>query len=249
MTEPPPESPHELLVTHRDLIRQVRAAQRGTWFPLVVLGALTLGAIPVRGFSPHHTTCRAIPGQGQACVVSTGFWLPAYWTLGFVLAYAAIAVYYIRRSRSRGVGTLVRPYIFAGIGIAGLVSALGIWVAYHPPVPFDTNIFGLHLAPDPIVGTVWGQLIGPFGAIGLALLVLAWVERNLALGLVTAAYLIIQLKQINFGWHITASPAFLGEPGGSDWFFVPHLVIAGGLLLLAGLGFALIRPARRGSLS
>jgi hypothetical protein len=75
------------------------------------------------------------------------------------------------------------------------------------------------------------------GAIGLALLVLAWAERNVALLAVTVGYLVIVLVPIDFGWVI-ARP--------SPWVALPHLVIDGCFLLLAGLGFAVAqRPAGR----
>ena len=79
------------------------------------------------------------------------------------------------------------------------------------------------------------RLASPAGAIGLALLVLAWAERNPALLVFTLGYLVIVLVPITFGWVIPLSP----------WSFLPRLVIQGSVLLLGGIGFALAqRPAR-----
>jgi hypothetical protein len=159
---------------------------------------------------------------------TTALWLPAYWTLGLVLIYCATALFYIRRSRSRGVGTPIRPYILTGIGITAVVSAAGLWRRYHQ-VGVQLDLFGLHLDPTSTAGHIVPQIVGPATAIGLALLVLAWVERNPALLLVTLAYLTIHFKQMSLG--------------------LPQQYTPGAWLLLAGLGFALIRPANRHSTS
>ena len=78
------------------------------------------------------------------------------------------------------------------------------------------------------------RLTSPFAAIGLALLVLAWVERSWGLLAFTLGYLVVVLVPVTFGWVV--SP---------PWTFVPRLVTTGGLLLLGGIVFALARrPAR-----
>jgi hypothetical protein len=136
-----------------------------------------------------------------------------------MLAYGAIAAFYVRRSRARGIETRARPYAMAGIIIAAALTGAAIWEAHNPPVRPDMGLtsLGLRLAAAPV-------------AIGLALLVLAWAERN------GAAYLAVVLAHFSFGWVI--------EPG-SRWYFVPRLVIDGSVLLLGGIGFALAqRPLR-----
>jgi hypothetical protein len=142
-----------------------------------------------------------------------------------VLAYVAIAAFYIRRSRARGVGTRVRPYAIAGIIVAATLTGVALWELHNPPV--DQTPMGLDGLPY--------RLVSPGAAIGLALLVLAWAERSRALPLLTVAYLAVVLVPITFGW-VHASP---------PWLFLPPLVIEGSLLLLGGIGFALAqRPLR-----
>ena len=86
---------------------------------------------------------------------------------------------------------------------------------------------GLSSLPD--------RLASPGAAIGLALLVLAWAERNRALLLLTLAYLAVVLVPVTFGWVRAPSP----------WYVLPPLVIDGSVLLLGGIGFALAqRPVR-----
>jgi hypothetical protein len=80
------------------------------------------------------------------------------------------------------------------------------------------------------------RLIGPWGMIGIALLVLARLERNIALFAFTIGYLAVVLVPINFGWGVGWGPL---------WGFAPQLVINGGLLLLGSAGFALAPRLRR----
>jgi hypothetical protein len=72
--------------------------------------------------------------------------------------------------------------------------------------------------------------VSPQGAIGLALLVLAWVERNRALLVFSLVYLAI----VGFGWIVLPH---------SPWLF---LASTAAVLLLGSLGFALAeRRAQR----
>jgi hypothetical protein len=81
------------------------------------------------------------------------------------------------------------------------------------------------------------RLIAPWGVIGVALLVLARVERNIALLLFTLGYLAVALTlPTNEGW-------------GTSWgiradFAIPQ-VICGIVLLLGATGFAVARRRHR----
>jgi hypothetical protein len=78
------------------------------------------------------------------------------------------------------------------------------------------------------------RLARPSCAIGLALLVLAWVERDRALVVLALGYLAVLLVPITFGWVLRG------------WTFLPQFLIDGSILLLGGIGFALAqRPWRR----
>jgi hypothetical protein len=205
--------PRQLLSGSRSLARRVRAEQRAIWFPLLVFAAVTFAAIPVDRYGHRVLTCQAVP-NGRVCSVYTS---PAfmYWPVALVLAYVAIAAFSLHRARGRGVGTRVLPYVIVGIVIAVMVAVAALWAARHPTVGGPRSLY---------------RLIGPAAAIGLALLVLAWVERSIALFVVTVGYLVIVLVPVNFGWVLRHR---------SPWSFLPHLVIYGSVLLLAGIGFAL----------
>jgi hypothetical protein len=219
---PPADSPHELLTAVHDLTHRVVVAQRGTWFPLLIFAAITLAAIPIYKYAPGHLgPCRSGAQGAYVCaVVNPGVLI--YWPIALVLAYAAIAGFYVRQSRRRGVGTRIRPYVVAGVVIAIALAAAATWRAFHPHIPLS----GGHASPT---FTVYG-LTSPAVAIGLALLVLVWVERNRVLLAYSVVYLVIVL--VNSGRVIHSS---------SPWYFLPQLLIPAAVLLLGSAGFALYR--------
>jgi hypothetical protein len=229
----PGDDPRRLLASTRELAQRVHRAQRATWFPLLVLAAVTFASIPVVRYGHYVLTCRAVAPAGRVCIVHTTAAF-VYWPIALVLAYVAIAAFYIHRSRARGVGTRVRPYVTAGIIIAVVLTCASLWAVHHPP---DGGFAFLWLhGPQSL--SLFFRLASPSGAIGLALLVLAWAERNRALLVLTLGYLVIVLVPITFGWVIHPIPP-------SPWAFLPRVVIQGSVLLLGGIGFALAqRPAR-----
>lgn len=214
------DDPRQLLSSMRELTRQVRRTQRATWFPLLVLAVVTFASIPFR-YSPYRLGTCAATGPLRVC---TGYSpaLLVYWPTALVLAYAVIAVFYIRRSQARGVGTRVRPYVVAGIILALAMTGSLLWTLYHP-LAFTLAGPGLFPALHSY----------PF-AIGLALVVLAGAERNEALLDLALGYLAVVLVTATFG----------AATGG--WGFPVQLVTAGSVLLFGGIGFLLAqRPWRR----
>jgi hypothetical protein len=218
------DDPRRLLSSTRELAQRVRKEQRATWFPLLVLAAVTFVAIPVLRFSGHHLGPCIATGPGmKACTVYPNAQF-VYWPIALVLAYVATAAFYIHRSRARGIETRVRPYAIAGIIIAVVLTGVALWLAHTAPSPSGSNLIGL-------IG--FGHGLASEIPIGLALLVLAWAERNRALLLLTVAYLAIVLLPI----PLRMSPV--------SWNLVPQLVTGGTVLLLGGIGFALAqRPLR-----
>jgi NADH:ubiquinone oxidoreductase subunit K len=219
---PPADDPNELLMAMRDLTRQVRAAQRGTWFPLLVFAVITLAVIPLYRYAPAQLShCRSGPGGTSTCAAVIPGVL-VYWPAVLVLAYAVIAGFYVRQSRRRGVGTRIRPYVVAGIVIAVLLAAVSLGRAFHPLLPGASSQFHVTAL----------TLVTPETAIGLALLVLVWVERNLLLLAFSLVYLVIVLIEEGRVLHSS-----------SPWYFLPQLLIPATVLLLGSAGFALFRLA------
>jgi hypothetical protein len=217
MSVPPQDGPHELLSATRRLTRQVRQAQRGTWFPLLLFAGLTLASIPIIRYNRHPLDCRVLHPSGRICIAFAP-WSYVYWPLALVLAYAAIAAFYVHRAHGRGVGTRVRPYVITGVIIAIVATGVSLWRVTHPG-----GVVGYALVPPSPATEVLFRLASPQGAIGLALLVLAWVERNRALLVFGLVYLVI----VGFGWILIPH---------SPWLF---LVTTAAVLLLGSIGFAL----------
>jgi hypothetical protein len=220
--------PRQLLADARALARRVRLAQRVTWLPLFALALMTFGAIPAYLFGhPHEWNCQSIENS-QVCRV----WFPVsefYWLTATVLAYVVIAARYLRVARSRGVDARVLPYVLTGVGVAVLLftavaAGAGAWIFPDAAASLHPTALDLFLF----------RLLSPAGGIGLALLVLAWLERHLMLLLFTALYLAVILVPVDFGWHMR-----------SQWQFVPMLVIGGAVLLLGSAGFLLAQRLRR----
>ncbi|MEH0842181.1 hypothetical protein V6U81_07285 [Micromonospora sp. CPCC 205711] len=197
-----------------------------TWLPLLVLALVIFGAIPVYRYGRVVSDCQAV-GDGQVCKV----WFQAvtfYWLAALALAYVVIASGYLRVARARGVDARVLPYAVAGVALVGLGFAFAaVWV-HLAPLDYPDE-------PSAFVQVLF-RLLDPPGAIGVALLVLAWLERHVALLLFALGYLAVVLVPINFGW---------GAHWGPHTWFVPQLVINGGVLLLGSAGFALAQRLRR----
>ena len=216
------DDPRQLLSGTRELARKVRKTQRATWFPLLVLAAVTFAAIPFR-YSPYRLGTCAANATARVCTAYPPALL-VYWPIALVLAYAVIAAFYIRRSQARGVGTRVRPYVVAGIILVLAMTGLLLWTLYQP--------LAFTLAGPGLLSALRSY---PF-AIGLALVVLSWAERNGALLALAVGYSAVAL--------VTATVGPAGVHRGLG--FPVQLVTAGSVLLLGGIGFLLAqRPWRR----
>ncbi|GAA1877873.1 hypothetical protein [Asanoa iriomotensis] len=220
-----------LLGEVRGLARRVRIAQRVTWLPLLVLAVVTFVAIPVTRVSrPITRDCQPVAGGGETCkVFDPG--VDIYWLVAMVVAYIVITRGYVAVARDRGVGVRVLPYAISGVAATVVVFGLiavgaGGWIVRDPQ----------DLLHPPTSVQVLFRLLTPLGAIGVALLVLAWLERNVALLLFALGYLAVVLVPINFGWDTY---------WGGGWSEAPPLIISGSVLALGALGFAGAQRLRR----
>jgi hypothetical protein len=239
--EPAADTPRQLLATSRELTRRVRQAQRATWFPLVLLGLVVLGATPFyRLGPPAHITCgppTLVPGSGggyrRYCFVGIGWAGFIYWTAALVLTYVVIAGFYVVRARSRGVGARIRPYVVAGI--AAIVLEAALW-------PVQQRLGRAYINSPSQAAQLAIHGLNPLLAIGLALFVLAWVERSWALLVFAAAYLAAALLPgfYSFAGLLAEHGAFASR----EWHFVPGLWLAAAVLLLGGAAFAVAERAR-----
>ncbi|HLL69195.1 MAG TPA: hypothetical protein VK453_26305 [Micromonosporaceae bacterium] len=221
------DDPHRLLADVRTLAHRVRLDQRMTWAALLVLAMVTFAAIPFDWFG-MKVDCHP---DGNCQFARRG--MLYYWPPASLLAYGVIAVCYLRAARARGLGARVLPYAITGAVTTFVFPAAWMAVAAY---------LSAHPVPDhplPYWGLVLDRLVMPWGMIGVTLLVLAWLERNVALLLFTLGYLALVLlvlpMNVGFGsphWGIRAQMA------------VPQLV-AGFALLVGALAFTAARWRHR----
>jgi len=217
----------------RELAQQVRRSQRATWFPLLVFAVLTFLSIPIfRLGHPDIVACRSVGtlpggGPGRVCVVhNTATWI--YWPIALVVAYILIAAFYRYRAQARGLSSRVLPYVVAGVAITVGLTSLAIW-ASHRVLVGQRDILGWHIDAGELY-----RFIGPAATIGLALFVLAYVERSVALVALTLGYLFVVAAPFNTAVRST-----------SPWGFAPQVALDASVLLAGAIGFALAqRPLR-----
>ena len=219
--------PRRLLSDVHALAHRVRLDQRLTWVTLLVLAVVTYLGIwfDVHFMSVHCTSSGACHFLRRGVLY--------YWPPVLLLAYAGIAYAYIRVARARGLGARVMPYAITGAATTLVFTAA--WVAER--IYWAGRALPSHPQPMPSWVLLVDRLIGPWGMIGVALLVLARLERNLALFVFTVGYLAVVLVPINFGW--------VGRGDNTRMYWVPGQVISGTVLLLGAIGFALARRRQR----
>lgn len=231
--------PQDLLVATRELTQRVRRQQRGGWFPLLVFAVVTFAAVPVDRYGRHLVAHCATAGNGG--VICTGYSPAAlwYWPVALLLAYSAIGVFYVTRSRRRGIGTRVQPYVVVGAVLAVLATVWALWARAHPAFLAES----LHLGPSQSIN-VLDRIASPTGAIGLALLLLAWIERSWLLLAITSGYLFIVVTAAGRHSHHVDHSALTFPPQVSPWAFLPNLLLGGGVLLLGAVILALTQRDR-----
>jgi hypothetical protein len=211
----------------------VRLEQRASWFPLLVFAAATFAAAPFDRYGRRSANCTSIDGGGHVCTAYSAFAL-WYWPVALLLSYVAISWFYLNRSRRRGLGTRAQPYVIVGVVLVLLITGFGLWALAHPAL--RSEVVGAHVQSTTQIANYIYRIASPAGAIGVAMLLLARIERSWVLLAVTAGYLIVVLAPLN---------TRVGPP--SPWSFLPHLLVDGGVLLVGGLLLALIQRAPRRS--
>jgi hypothetical protein len=193
-----------------------------------VFAAVTLAAIPFYRYGHPHRHCTSTRGGGYVCSIhsSLALW---YWPVALLVAYVAISWFYLHRAHQRGVGTRVQPYVVVGAVLALLTTAWVLWADAHPVFLAETLRFGSSQPTDFLY-----RIASPAGGIGLALLLLAWIERSWPLLTLTVAYSIIIVATVGIGRFAHPSP----------WDFLPHLVLDGGVLLIGGIILALTQRSQ-----
>jgi hypothetical protein len=214
----------ELLGTVERVSKETRRARHGYWFPLLLSGLIILGDLPFSRFSIGHYGGHYSGFFGFCLCAGSGnhpFGSTLYWLISVPLGFAAVAAYYIVRSRRTGLRGRIWPYVVTGVVLFGLI----ILTAARVPAPlrfmYRVDIWTRY-------ATIQG--FAPILAISVALLALAVLERSKALWLITLSF---------FGVAILANTYNISNLGQRihwiwpDW--AANLAFAGGFLVFAGV--------------
>ncbi|SEK50437.1 hypothetical protein [Streptacidiphilus jiangxiensis] len=234
MTEDRPQSPAQLLAEAAAVARRTRAARPGFWFPLVLFGLLVIGAAP--WYSLAQPDC---PRTGTVTVCSfagveeppNSLGVPLYWLFAVLLGYAATLAYYRLHASHVGVAGRVWPYLATGSAL------LAVTLLATPAV-------SLRLLQGRVVTTDDLAIRGmtPLLALAAGLFVLARLERSLPLAGFAVLFLVVAL--VANLYDVENQSPRIGWTPSAQWQLLPNLWLAGGTLLLGGLGFGLVRLLR-----
>jgi hypothetical protein len=235
--------PAELAGELRALRRRARTDRHAYWFPLVLFGLITCGAIPF-----YLQGTQAGPGAPSrpALPMLGGFlahrYLGYYWLAALLAGLLLTLLWYRRNARRVGLQTPARGYLITVAVLTGLALAI-------PPLSQLRSPHSLRWLHH--LQVLWpGDLIVrgtfPFVIIAVGLWALAWAERSRALAVIATAYtaaaLLASLYDVEnvlfrFGWN--------PGPGQLDLTSLPNVLLPALVLLAAGAGaFAVQRRHR-----
>jgi hypothetical protein len=234
--EEPMDRPHaaEWLYSAEGAKRRARQARRAFWFPLLLFGALVLGAALLYRYPNYEGTNTVLPtrGLGRIGDFAGGFFLrdPGlvswYWLLGLPFGYVVTVAYYRWRARRKGIASPVLPYVITGVALLGILIITvpgGIASMLHIP-----NSALQALRP----GDLFVRGFTPLLTVALGLFVLAWGERSTPLALFAAGFfglsLLVNLYDIEnlfYRLNVNVPAPAIG------------LIVPGSILVMAGVGF------------
>jgi hypothetical protein len=228
-----------------ELRGRTRLARNIHWFALVVFGAVVLGAMPFYlSFVGSADTpgCKAAGSNGFVCATRAGSgvplggglgtrfawtslnrWETVYWAVSIVLGYAAVVVYYRRRSRSVGVQGRMWPFVVTGVGLLLL------------------GIFSGGSVAAPRIPDFWMRGTQALVIIAIGIAVLALVERDRPLGIFAAGFFGLALLSCLYNDVNVLARIGLAAPFYGSGNQLPNLLVPGLYLLLGGIGFWISR--------
>jgi hypothetical protein len=244
---PPPApdtGPDELLTELAALRRRARATRHAYWFPLVLFGLLTVGAVPFYLVTAGQLLGRSVSLIGTSTIMlgggpmaAGGFYIAWYWAVALVVGYLLTLLWYRRHARRVGIQTPARGYLITGIALTVLVLVLPPLTRFVPPL----SLIWLPFADIWIRGTF------AFLIIAAGLWVLARAEHSPGLATIAAIYTgaallgtLYNVENILFrlGWN----PA---TPFGWRLALLPNVLLPATVLLVAGLAAFLVQHRTR----
>jgi hypothetical protein len=235
----------------RQLRHRTRVARDGSWFVLVVFGAVVMLAMffyssPGLPETSHRLTstspgCRPF-SHGLVCTIMTSTrgvfgsglgasptntnvspWATTYWVIAITLGIAVIVAFYWLRARASGVAGRVWP--FATISLVILILALvsRSWIITKIPADF------------------WIRGMQALLVIALGLVVLAALERTWPFALYVAGFFGLALLSCLYDVSNLFVRLGLGSSRGGSSEALPNLILPGVYLLIGGVGFYFAR--------
>lgn len=242
----PPGDPAALACELRALRRRARADRHAYWFPLVLFGLITCGAI---SFYLQGPPAGQFASDGPTLPMLGGLlahrYLGYYWLVALLAGLLLTLLWYQGNARRVSLQTPARGYLITVAVLTGLAVAI-------PPLSQLRSPHSLRWLHH--LQVLWpGDLIlrgtFPFVIIAVGLWALAWAERSRALAVIAAAYtaaaLLASLYDVEnvlfrFGWN--PGPGQLGLTS------LPNVLVPALVLLAAGTGaFAVQRRHRTAS--
>lgn len=233
------EAPGEVLSYVVSAKSRARAARHGFGFPLLALGLVTAGALPlyVLYLPPASAGTYVIKGTpltgavGGYFLPHEGQWVALYWLVALPLACMATAAWYRFHGRWQGVEARVWPAVTIGLVL------LAVLFASSPGIASFLHLSGWATAAHP-GGDLAAHGLSPLFVVVLMLAVLAYLERSgarLAYTVVFAGVaLLVNLYDLeNLFWRLFGFnvPAALSE--------FPNVCFAAAFLLAGGAWFCL----------
>jgi len=217
-------SSRELLDAVRHVSKETRRARHGYWFPVLLSGLIILGNLPFNYFRIGHYGGHFSGFFGFCLCTGVGnhpFGSTLYWLIAMPLGFAAVAAYYVARSRRTGLRVRIWPYIVTGVVIFGLV----ILTAAQVPAPLR---FMYRIDVWTRYATIQG--FAPILVISFAFFALAIIERSKAFWVITLAFLGVAVLANTYNISNIGQRLHWTWP---DW--PANLAFAGGFLVFAGL--------------
>jgi hypothetical protein len=214
----------ELLGAVERVSKAARHARHGYWFPLLLSGLIILGNLPLNYWRIGHYGGRFSGFWGFCLCTGTGnhpFGSTLYWLVSIPLGFAAVAAYYVARSRRTGLKVKIWPYVVTGVVVFGLI----ILTAARVPAPLR---FMYRIDVWTRYATIQG--FAPILVISLAFIALAFIERSKAFWLITIAFLGIAVLANTYNISNVGQRIHWIWP---DW--AANLSAAGGFLVFVGL--------------
>jgi hypothetical protein len=205
------------------LRREARKARRAYWFPVLLFGLLTTGALPFylmpslsAGLGPDDSLAqRWLPGL-SGLSWSAQPYLGFYWLAALPIGLVATMLFYRWYAGRVGLQTSARGYLITGAVL--FVLAVLVPLAAYPPVQHWPRLLGWAGILQPVE---WIRGTYPLVIIGIGLLVLARAERSWALAIIASVFTAVALVDSfydveNLGYYLgswSVSAAYATLPG------------------------------------